>query len=200
MYALDCALQRFVMVAVLPEAYDRIQAPAVGRPGDMIPKPLLLIIFRPTEAIQKGGRTYRCGGLRTGRSYVRALMVIDFGRRGRLPGFASERLQATLSLRPPSEAAMSRASQPELKKVFITSIILYHIFDHILMAQFMDKRLFIHLQGGRKVSGTLRGFDIFLNLVVDDATEETSAAQKTPMGTIVGRLGISARCRLPSAL
>jgi small nuclear ribonucleoprotein (snRNP)-like protein len=51
----------------------------------------------------------------------------------------------------------------------------------------MDKRLFIHLQGGRKVSGTLRGFDIFLNLVVDDATEETSAAQKTPMGTIVGR-------------
>jgi len=51
----------------------------------------------------------------------------------------------------------------------------------------MDKRLFIHLQGGRKVSGTLRGFDIFLNLVVDDAVEETSPAQKTPIGTVVIR-------------
>lgn len=49
----------------------------------------------------------------------------------------------------------------------------------------MDKRLFINLQGGRKVSGTLRGFDIFLNLVVDDAMEETHPAQKTPIGTIV---------------
>ncbi|KAG8886489.1 hypothetical protein FRB97_003000 [Tulasnella sp. 331] len=63
---------------------------------------------------------------------------------------------------------MSRASQPELKK-------------------FMDKRLFIHLQGNRKVSGTLRGFDIFLNLVVDDAMEETTPAQKTPIGTVVIR-------------
>ncbi|KAG9047488.1 hypothetical protein FS837_002134 [Tulasnella sp. UAMH 9824] len=63
---------------------------------------------------------------------------------------------------------MSRASQPELKK-------------------FMDKRLFITLQGDRKVSGVLRGFDIFLNLVIDDAVEETSPAQKTPMGTIVIR-------------
>ena len=33
----------------------------------------------------------------------------------------------------------------------------------------MDKKLFIHLQGGRKVSGTLRGYDLFLNLVVEDA-------------------------------
>ncbi|KAG8913023.1 hypothetical protein FRC01_004773 [Tulasnella sp. 417] len=63
---------------------------------------------------------------------------------------------------------MSRASQPELKK-------------------FMDKRLFVTLQGDRKVSGVLRGFDIFLNLVIDDAVEETSPAQKTPMGTIVIR-------------
>lgn len=52
----------------------------------------------------------------------------------------------------------------------------------------MDKRLFITLQGDRKVSGVLRGFDIFLNLVIDDAVEETSPAQKTPMGTIVSLL------------
>jgi small nuclear ribonucleoprotein (snRNP)-like protein len=49
----------------------------------------------------------------------------------------------------------------------------------------MDKKLFIHLQGGRKVSGTLRGYDLFLNLVIDDALEETSPAQKHPIGTVV---------------
>lgn len=49
----------------------------------------------------------------------------------------------------------------------------------------MDKKLFIHLQGGRKVSGVLRGYDLFLNLVIDDALEETTAAQKLPIGTVV---------------
>ncbi|THH03593.1 hypothetical protein EW145_g6159 [Phellinidium pouzarii] len=63
---------------------------------------------------------------------------------------------------------MSKASQPELKK-------------------FMDKRLFIHLQGGRKVSGILRGYDLFLNLVVDDASEESTPAQKHPIGTVIIR-------------
>jgi small nuclear ribonucleoprotein (snRNP)-like protein len=49
----------------------------------------------------------------------------------------------------------------------------------------MDKRLFVHLQGGRKVSGTLRGYDLFLNLVIDDAQEETTPAQRHPIGTVV---------------
>ncbi|KAF5360411.1 hypothetical protein D9756_004931 [Leucocoprinus leucothites] len=53
--------------------------------------------------------------------------------------------------------------------------------------KFMDKKLFIHLQGGRKVSGTLRGYDLFLNLVIDDAIEETTPAQKHPIGTVVIR-------------
>lgn len=50
----------------------------------------------------------------------------------------------------------------------------------------MDKKIFVHLQGGRKVSGTLRGFDIFLNLVIDDAFEETVPATKQPIGQVVG--------------
>jgi small nuclear ribonucleoprotein (snRNP)-like protein len=54
--------------------------------------------------------------------------------------------------------------------------------------QFMDKKMFVHLQGGRKVSGTLRGYDLFLNLVIDDAVEETTPAQKHPLGTVVSRL------------
>ncbi|KAH8118331.1 like-Sm ribonucleoprotein [Phellopilus nigrolimitatus] len=63
---------------------------------------------------------------------------------------------------------MSKASQPELKK-------------------FMDKKIFVHLQGGRKVSGILRGFDIFLNLVLDEAVEETTPAEKHLIGNVVIR-------------
>ncbi|KAG2158867.1 uncharacterized protein EDB93DRAFT_1334303 [Suillus bovinus] len=72
---------------------------------------------------------------------------------------------------------MSKASQPELKKVDFYSS----------PAFFMDKKLFVHLQGGRKVSGTLRGYDLFLNLVIDDALEESTPAQKHPIGTVVIR-------------
>ncbi|KAL0574323.1 hypothetical protein V5O48_007634 [Marasmius crinis-equi] len=66
---------------------------------------------------------------------------------------------------------MSKASQPELKK-------------------FMDKKLFVHLQGGRKVSGTLRGYDLFLNLVIDDALEESTPGQKHPIGTVVSQTSV----------
>ena len=54
----------------------------------------------------------------------------------------------------------------------------------------MDKKLFVHLQGGRKVSGTLRGYDLFLNLVIDDAQEETTPAQRHPIGTVVRSMGL----------
>ena len=66
----------------------------------------------------------------------------------------------------------------------------------------MDKKLFVHLQGGRKVSGTLRGYDLFLNLVIDDALEETNPAQKHPIGTVVRMPFYSARhwcTKMPSS-
>lgn len=52
----------------------------------------------------------------------------------------------------------------------------------------MDKRLFIQVQGGRKVSGILRGFDIFLNIVLDEALEETTPGQKLSIGQVVSRM------------
>lgn len=89
-----------------------------------------------------------------------------------------------LSYAPNVEFTMSKASQPELKKVTLYSLLTAISFTLFLL-QFMDKKLFVHLQGGRKVSGVLRGYDLFLNLVLDDCLEESTAAQKFPIGTVV---------------
>ena len=47
--------------------------------------------------------------------------------------------------------------------------------------KFMDKRLLINVQGARKVTGVLRGFDIFLNLVLDEATDDTVPGREENM-------------------
>lgn len=53
--------------------------------------------------------------------------------------------------------------------------------------QYLDKRLFVQLNGSRKVIGVLRGYDVFLNIVLDDAVEEKDGGEKV-------KLGMVARC------
>jgi small nuclear ribonucleoprotein (snRNP)-like protein len=65
-------------------------------------------------------------------------------------------------------ATMSRSGQPpDLKK-------------------YMDKKLQIKLNANRMVTGTLRGFDQFMNLVVDN-TVEVNGNDKTDIGMVVIR-------------
>lgn len=59
-------------------------------------------------------------------------------------------------------------AQPELKK-------------------YLDKRLFVQLNGNRKVIGVLRGYDVFLNIVLDDALEEKEGGEKVKIGMVVIR-------------
>ncbi len=49
----------------------------------------------------------------------------------------------------------------------------------------MDKKVTVELQGKRRVTGVLRGYDIFLNIVLDEATEDTNPAQKHNIGQAV---------------
>ncbi|ESN94138.1 hypothetical protein HELRODRAFT_87801 [Helobdella robusta] len=63
---------------------------------------------------------------------------------------------------------MSKAHPPELKK-------------------FMDKRLQLRLNGSRLITGILRGFDPFMNLVIDEAVEETKTGERNEIGMVVVR-------------
>jgi small nuclear ribonucleoprotein (snRNP)-like protein len=47
--------------------------------------------------------------------------------------------------------------------------------------RYMDKRLAIKLNGNRTVNGTLRGFDQFMNIVLDETEEEVRDAPDQEM-------------------
>lgn len=49
----------------------------------------------------------------------------------------------------------------------------------------MDKRLTVKLNAGRVVLGVLRGFDPFMNLVMDEAVEECKDGQNISIGMVV---------------
>ncbi|KAM5525912.1 small nuclear ribonucleoprotein [Fusarium oxysporum f. sp. phaseoli] len=52
---------------------------------------------------------------------------------------------------------------------------------------YLDKRLFVQLNGSRKVIGILRGYDVFLNIVLDEAVEEKDGGEKERIGMVVIR-------------
>merc|ERR1712142_122393 len=51
----------------------------------------------------------------------------------------------------------------------------------------LDKQVLIQVGGTRKVKGLLRGFDPFMNLVVDNALEVSLHGVKARLGTVVVR-------------
>ncbi|KAI9485284.1 MAG: hypothetical protein EXX96DRAFT_544619 [Benjaminiella poitrasii] len=63
---------------------------------------------------------------------------------------------------------MAKTTTPELKK-------------------YMDKHLSLQLNGNRKVTGILRGYDPFMNIVLDETVEEISATERHNIGMVVIR-------------
>ena len=49
----------------------------------------------------------------------------------------------------------------------------------------------VKLNGGRTVTGILRGFDPYMNIVMDDTIEERSSTQKYKIGMVVGGVCVS---------
>lgn len=54
----------------------------------------------------------------------------------------------------------------------------------------MDRRIQIQLNGGRKVTGVLRGFDAFLNLVLDETMEEALTASDKDQAPSARKIGM----------
>lgn len=80
---------------------------------------------------------------------------------------------------------MSKVHGPELKKYLDKSLssmfsqkhdfsILTHTYTHT-----------VKLNGNRKVTGVLRGFDQFMNLVLDNTVEEVSPSERNDIGMVV---------------
>ncbi|KAJ1077515.1 hypothetical protein K5549_010842 [Capra hircus] len=63
---------------------------------------------------------------------------------------------------------MSKAHPPELKKIPFSFYI-------------------VKLNGGRHVQGILRGFDPFMNLVIDECVEMATSGQQNNIGMVVIR-------------
>ncbi|CCD70411.1 putative small nuclear ribonucleoprotein G [Caenorhabditis elegans] len=63
---------------------------------------------------------------------------------------------------------MSKTHPPELKK-------------------YMDKEMDLKLNGNRRVSGILRGFDPFMNMVIDEAVEYQKDGGSVNLGMTVIR-------------
>ena len=55
------------------------------------------------------------------------------------------------------------------------------------LRKFMEKRLELKLNAGRVVTGTLRGYDQFMNVVLDQAQEVKSPTEKHDIGMVVIR-------------
>mmetsp|Transcript_3352 Transcript_3352/g.3677 ORF Transcript_3352/g.3677 Transcript_3352/m.3677 type:complete len:86 (-) Transcript_3352:101-358(-) len=55
------------------------------------------------------------------------------------------------------------------------------------LRKFMEKRLDLKLNGNRHVVGVLRGYDQFMNLVLDNAVELVSRTEKRDIGMTVIR-------------
>merc|ERR1712212_161479 len=87
---------------------------------------------------------------------------------GLLLGTRHQRFLNQLPKYKSSSIKMSKAHPPELKK-------------------YMEKKLTLKLNGGRSVTGILRGFDPFMNLVVDESIEETKSGEKRSIGMVVVR-------------
>lgn len=55
------------------------------------------------------------------------------------------------------------------------------------LRKYLDKRLDIRLNANRRIVGLLRGFDQFMNLVLEDTMEYGQKEEKVPIGTVMIR-------------
>ena len=53
------------------------------------------------------------------------------------------------------------------------------------LERYMDKHVLLKLNANRRVSGLLRGYDQFMNIVLEDTVEEVSPEERNSIGIVV---------------
>ena len=71
---------------------------------------------------------------------------------------------------------------------FLVSLSDERYYTCMFIYRYMDKRVLTKLNGGRVVEGTLRGFDPFMNLVIDDGTEIRKTGERVQIGVSVSHI------------
>ncbi|XVF79601.1 hypothetical protein PTKIN_Ptkin15bG0002300 [Pterospermum kingtungense] len=94
---------------------------------------------------------------------VKRFLLIDYKKKGRALSF----LYSSASVRSFLASLISRLSAQNKARALPT-IWKETVLD---LAKFVDKGVQVKLTGGRQVTGTLKGYDQLLNLVLDEAVE-----------------------------
>ena len=55
------------------------------------------------------------------------------------------------------------------------------------LKKYMEKRVSVKIERGRHVTGILRGFDPYMNIVLEDTIEEVSSGERNSIGMVVVR-------------
>lgn len=55
------------------------------------------------------------------------------------------------------------------------------------LKKYMEKRVSVKIERGRHVTGILRGFDPYMNIVLEDTIEEISNTERNGIGMVVVR-------------
>lgn len=74
------------------------------------------------------------------------------------------------------------------RRLYLCSVKLFLIsLENVysIIFRFMDKRMMLKLNGGRCVTGILRGFDPFMNVVIDETVEDCKDGTKNNIGMVV---------------
>ncbi|KAL5111087.1 Replication factor C subunit 3 [Taenia crassiceps] len=66
-----------------------------------------------------------------------------------------------------------------------SSLDVFELEGHCTVSRYLDKRVRLKLNGNREVVGVLRGFDAFMNMVLDDCQEISKSGQQINIDTVV---------------
>ncbi|PRP86027.1 small nuclear ribonucleoprotein G [Planoprotostelium fungivorum] len=139
-------------------------------------------------ALKRQGRTLYGFGALWSKPQALYKFMIDLYCLLLLLRLCSKLAPGLLTTRSKLEASPRQSSELSLKRsLHRLRTQLSNLRSGVDLKKYLDKSLSIGMNGNRKVIGILRGYDQFMNLVLEDAVEQVSASEKNEIGMVVIR-------------